>query len=886
MRTLYAGLLVLALAVPAALAEGPSPKEARQRLLHGNYDEAREQYEALTKQPQHKIAAVVGLSQIEQAQGNYNTALTILDAALADKPKGAADLHARRAEVLYLRGRPDDAVKAAEDALKLQPDHFLARWVRAEVYRDRGELKKADAEFRWFVRTYSSRSQNDNDIKDADTLVLVGLAGCENARWNNLADQYEFILNEVYADALKYDKDLWWAEYHAGMLLLEKYNRPAALEAFDKALKINPHAAEPWIGKGIAALQKLEIKDAEQAARQALSFNPRLPEALQLRADVHLATGDLAAAVAELEKALKVNPRDEATLGRLAACFVLQHRDADFAALAKEVEQHDAKPGPFYHELAERLEERRFFDSAEKYYKKSAELRPVDPWAQNSLGLLYMRMGREKEARAILTRAFEIDSFNVRVSNTLKVLRHLEKYQTLKTPHFELRYDPQNDQAQARFMAKYLEEIYADLGDKFQYRPSGPILIEVFNSHEMFSGRTIALPDLHTIGACTGRMIAMASPHARGIARPFNWARVLRHELVHIFNLEQTNFLVPHWYTEGLAVSNEGFPRPQPWNQILLRRVPAGDLMNLDNIDLGFIRPRTPEEWHLAYCQSQLYVQFMKETYGPKTVGDLLAAYREGLDTGAALNKACKVDKAAFEKGYRAYLDKVVGTIKGKAAAKAMTFRELEEAHKANPDDADVAARLAEQYLLRRRNKEARELAEAALKKQKTHPLASYVKARLLQTAGEEDEARKLLEAAVDEKAPEPKVLQLLGKMYYENKDFAQAAKTFELGRQAEPYESKWLEELARVYAQSGDRDKQIAVLKDLVPTDADDLETRKRLARLLLEATQYADAERYARQVLEIDVRDAEAQEALFKSLEGQKKNVEADEMRQLLAK
>jgi Tfp pilus assembly protein PilF len=197
-----------------------------------------------------------------------------------------------------------------------------------------------------------------------------------------------------------------------------------------------------------------------------------------------------------------------------------------------------------------------------------------------------------------------------------------------------------------------------------------------------------------------------------------------------------------------------------------------------------------------------------------------------------------------------------------------------------------VAARLAEQYLLRGRAKDARPLVNAVLEKQPKHPLAAYVSARLLIAAGDEDKARKLLEDAVDAKAPEPKVVQLLGKMYYEGKDFAQAAKMFELGRQAEPYESKWLSELVRVYAQSGDRDKQINALKELVPTDADDLETRKRLTRLLLEEKQYADAERYAHQALEIDVRDAEAQDSLFKALEGQKKDAEAQEMRKLLAK
>ena len=87
----------------------------------------------------------------------------------------------------------------------------------------------------------------------------------------------------------------------------------------------------------------------------------------------------------------------------------------------------------------------------------------------------------------------------------------------------------------------------------------------------MFSGRIVALPDLHTIGACTGKMFAMASPNGRDIGKPFNWGRVLRHEMVHIFNLEQTHFLVPHWLTEGLAVNNEGFPGRRRWNELAAR---------------------------------------------------------------------------------------------------------------------------------------------------------------------------------------------------------------------------------------------------------------------------------------------------------------------------
>jgi tetratricopeptide (TPR) repeat protein len=870
-------------------AEGPTLKDARQRWLKGNYEEARTHYEALAKLPMTKSAAVIGLSRVHQSLGEYDKSLSVLDAALTADAK-SADLHARRAEVLYLFGRWDDAEKSANASLVVSPKHFLARWVLAEVYRDRGELKKADTEFRWFVRTYTERSNNDDDVKDPDELLLIGLAGCENARWNLLTDksmweQFDFILNDVYKDALKQNADFWPAEYQAGMLLLERHNTPEALAAFDKALKINPNAAEPLVGKGLAALQKLDLKEAERHAEHALRINPNLPEALRLRADVNLASGEVSAALKELERARKINPRDEETLGQIAACFLLQRKQAELDALTKEVEKQDQKPGVYQHAIGERLEARRRYYEAEKHYQKAIELRPMLAEPRTSLGLLYMRLGREKEAAEILDKAAQADPSNVRVSNTRKVLHHLEKYQTLLTAHYELRYDPKNDAALARYMADYLERLYDDLAGKFNYRPKGPILVEMFNNHDMFSGRVVALPDLHTIGACTGRMMALVSPNGKGIARPFNWGRVLRHEMVHIFNLEQTQFLVPHWLTEGLAVINEGYPRPQAWNQLLLERVPKGDLYNLDTIDMGFIRPkRMPEDWHMAYCQSQLYVEYITKHGHSERVGELLAAYADGLDTTAAVTKVCKVDKAAFERGYRGYLESVITTLKSKPAEQQLTFREMQKAYEKEPDNADLAARLAEQYLLRKNAAEARKLAEAARAKNAKHALAAYVLAKLELAGGQTEKALSLLQGALDENAPEPKVLRELGKLYYDASQFAKAAGIFELGHKTEPYDSQWLLQLSRVYAQSGDKNKQIAALKELVRTDADDLEHRKRLAQLLEDAGRHAEAEEAAREAMEINIRDKEAREILFKALEAQKKNDEAEKLRKML--
>jgi Tfp pilus assembly protein PilF len=379
-------------------------------------------------------------------------------------------------------------------------------------------------------------------------------------------------------------------------------------------------------------------------------------------------------------------------------------------------------------------------------------------------------------------------------------------------------------------------------------------------------------------------MVAMASPRAKGVAKPFNWARVLRHELVHIFNLEQTHFLVPHWLTEGLAVDNEGFPRPGPWNELLREWAAAGRLMNLDNIDLGFIRPSGPDQWQMAYCQSQLYVHYLKDKYGPAAIGGLLAAYADGLGTGQAITKVCKVEKPEFEKGYQAFVEEVVrGLQQGKPAAKPRSSRQLQQAYEKD-NDLEAGAELAVR-LVDRDRVQARKLAEKVLAAKKGQPQAVYVLARLARMAGDEREERSRLES-IDDKASDPRILRALGKIYYEAQEFPKAAEMFDLGRKAEPYDSEWLVQLARVYAQMEDKKKLIAVLEEWVPGDADELEQRVRLARLLLEAGRAADAERYARQALEIDVLSEDAREVLVKALQLQKKDAEVQRVRELLEK
>ncbi len=877
----------LVLTLLSSVAQAADLAEARLRWLRGNYAEARALFADLTKQEATRVAALVGLSRAWQSEGKLDKANAVLESALKDAKQPHPDLLAEKADLCYQLGDWENALKQANAAIAGQSDHFLARWVKARILRDRGDLQGADQAMRWFVRTYTQRNFNDQPIVDAEDLILISQAAAENARWHQLSDQFSFILNEVIADALKAEPDYWPAEWLAGMMLLEKFNRPAALKAFNKALQINPRATEALIGKGLAALQTLEFKAAEQFANTALAINPHHSAALRLQADIQLAAGELDQARKLLKEARTVNPRDTKTLARIAACHYLQRDQQALAALVAQVDQFDKKPSTFYFELAEALENRRVFTAAQQFYEKALAARPFLPDARCNLGLLYLRLGNEPKAREFLTQAFRADPFHVRVANSLKVLRHLEQYETLNTDHFAIRYDPNQDTSLARVLADYLEDEYAHLERQFSYAPNEKILVEVFNNHEMFSGRTVALPDLHTIGACTGKVITMVSPHAKGIREPFNWGRVVRHELVHIFNLAQTEFMVPHWLTEGLAVRNEKFARPDAWMIILRDRLEKDQLLNLDTIVLAFVRPRSPEEWSLAYCQSNLYVDFLIKEYGEGVIARLLAAFAKDPDPKRVLGSVCGTPLPDFEKRYRAYLEEVVAPYRHQVGTNALkTVKQMQEALANQPDNAELAAQLAEVYRRRRQPAKASKLVDVALTSEPAHPLASVVKARLESAAGHHLTALKLLETALDKHPDDPRLIRALARQYVTLKELSKAAELLERGRRLAPTQGNWLEELAQVYLRIDRKTKLAEVLSQLIEKDAEDLESRVRLAALWLELEKPKLAAEIAKEALLIDVREVTARRILLDALQQQGEPAELEQVRGWFAK
>ena len=151
---------------------------------------------------------------------------------------------------------------------------------------------------------------------------------------------------------------------------------------------------------------------------------------------------------------------------------------------------------------------------AERAFLLAAQADPTRADAPIGLGMLYMQIGRETEARSLFDAEFAADPFNVRADNMMKVLKHMASYTPVETQHYSVLVDPTQDTLLGKYMARYLESVYDELTGRFGYAPPGKTRIEIMKNHQWFSGRTIGLPFIPTVGACTGKVVALASPRS------------------------------------------------------------------------------------------------------------------------------------------------------------------------------------------------------------------------------------------------------------------------------------------------------------------------------------------------------------------------------------
>ena len=830
----------------------------------GKYAEAEEIY--LSQKDGWPVEAVLGLARCHAARGKYDEAEHALNEA-ADSQATVAVLRSELAVLAFRRGDYEAAGRHADASLSLDDDQFAARWIVAELHRVSGRLEEAEKAYRWFVEYPTPADQ----IDEPESLMWIGRATAQLARWNRPSRGYDYMVNRLYPRVLQLNKHYWPAHLERALLLLEKFNQEHATDSLNAALEINMNAPEVHAARARMALQNHQLDVANDALDQAQAINQNLIVAHQLRADALLANLQARQAVTRLESTVELNKFNEETLGRLAAAYGavdglrLDPRNTRMGRLIDEVTDRNEHCGRFFATLGESLDTLRKYPHAAKYYQEAMQRMPQLVSVLRNLGMMYMRLGRENEAARLLEKSFRIDRANVRVKNSLEVLDLLNSYAVIETDHFIIRFDRGADEILARCAARYLEkEVYPDIVASMGFEPPEKSLFEIFNragghsGHSWFSARMVGLPYIGTVGACAGKVVALASPN--DMPSKYNWARVLKHEFVHVVNLQQTDFNIPHWFTEALAVGSEGYPLPSAWVQLLATRLASDRLYNLDTINLGFIRPANGDDWTLAYCQSRLYADFIVKSFGPNSLTKMLDAYAENQTTRAALQSALSIDQEAFEQAYLKFIHAVMKQHRVTQTGERKSFAELRDAVIGNPRDGELAAQLAFAFLQRNAHPQARRLVMAARRLEPQNQLASYVLASLHGSIGDTNKALDILVDTLDEDNPQENHLELLAGLLLRSDRQDEAIQMYELGTSRFPVNIRWREHLIRAYRKVKNSDKLMKLLQQQAKLDADNPAIRKELAQLAQERNDFERAAEWANLALEIDVMDAES--------------------------
>ena len=445
-----------------------------------------------------------------------------------------------------------------------------------------------------------------------------------------------------------------------GMLLHERFNDSDAADLFQEALAKDPSLALAYLGLALTSENGFDIHAAEYAAKAA-ALDPKLAAPHELMADIALANDDRDDAVAEADKAIALESDALDAMAIHAAVDLLADRSPD-AWLAR-IQAINPTYGEAYERVGHQLELHYRYEDAVTWYRKAIEADPQLWSAHSALGVDLMRLGKEDEPYKELELAYDNGYRDAATVNSLRLLDSYKNFDTFRDDTTILKLNKSESALLLPYIQPELHTILATYEKKYRITLPGPVQVEVYPNHEDFAVRTTGMPGLGALGVTFGEVVAMDSPSAR---KPgdFNWGATLWHEMSHVFILTATNHRVPRWFTEGLAVHEEGMRSPEWRNRVtpdVLVAIRDKKLLPVDNLDRGFVFPDYPSQVIVSYFQAGTICDFIGEKWGEGKLLDMVHSYAKLATTPQTIQQNLALTPTQFDQQYLAWIDHKYG---------------------------------------------------------------------------------------------------------------------------------------------------------------------------------------------------------------------------------
>ena len=441
-----------------------------------------------------------------------------------------------------------------------------------------------------------------------------------------------------------------------GQFFFERYDPQEAAKLFEEAIALDPKNARAHLGLATVLADQFSGK-ANESADKALELDPKLAEAHSLKARIALEDDDPKKAAEEADAALAIDPKEVQAIAVHAALDLL----------------HD-KPSPWTEKIGNRAKgyetvahffviNRRYEDGIE-YYRKAIAADPELWTAHSQLGVNLMRLGRSTEAFKELELAYNNDhTSDAATRNSLKLLDTFKEFKTYKAPTTILVLHSKEAEALQPYFEGEMKRAMSVYEKKYQFKLKNPIQVEVYPNHEDFAVRTMGLPGLGALGVTFNDVVAMDSPSGRKPGE-FHWASTLWHELSHVYILTLTNYRVPRWFTEGLAVHEETATTPDWGDRItpdIIAAIRDKKLLPVAEIDRGFVHPKFPSQVIVSYFEAGKMCDYIAQRWGESKLLDMAHEFAKNRETVDVIREQLKIEPEVFDKDFLAMIDKETG---------------------------------------------------------------------------------------------------------------------------------------------------------------------------------------------------------------------------------
>jgi tetratricopeptide (TPR) repeat protein len=328
--------------------------------------------------------ACVGKAQALAALNDNNGALACYDEAFKINDKNA-DFYSRRAFLYNSMNNPEKALQDYDQALRINPAFTMAHIGKADTYIRQSKPEDALKELLSVPKKYetaalyfarASAYQNANKYDKAIACFKQGLA--KNAK------NPDNFLNLAYC--------------YAGLK-----NYKEALAATQSAIDLKPTASSYRAWHGFYNQCCGNVVSAGKDFEQALSMNPKDPDAHFWRAGIFETKGDASAAIQDYQAALAGNPNNEAAKKKLAQLNVVK-RSSSRSSGATVLDTVKIIPGDFESLMAQGYAKMKARDArgAVNYLASAVHANPNNPQARKYLGYALIMKGNPTDAISML----------------------------------------------------------------------------------------------------------------------------------------------------------------------------------------------------------------------------------------------------------------------------------------------------------------------------------------------------------------------------------------------------------------------------------------------------------------------------------------------------